>query len=145
MQGTLETRDEYRGAMSGGGGREQKFFFLKEVIFDSGTWQAFLWKSPSGVISSIYHAFIIFFLLASMNLINEYHTCSGMNSILLYIGHEMVSGMLPWSWRPFSGWEIIGRELVTFKRAIHLVIICFTVGIARRLFICQFNINNNSN
>ncbi|XP_023338546.1 heparan-alpha-glucosaminide N-acetyltransferase [Eurytemora carolleeae] len=27
----------------------------------------------------------------------------GMNSILLYIGHEMVSGMLPWSWRPFTG------------------------------------------
>jgi len=26
----------------------------------------------------------------------------GMNSILVYIGHEMVSGMLPWSWKPFS-------------------------------------------
>jgi len=27
---------------------------------------------------------------------------AGMNSILMYIGHEMVSGMLPWSWKPFS-------------------------------------------
>jgi len=26
----------------------------------------------------------------------------GMNSILLYIGHEMVDGMIPWSWKPFS-------------------------------------------
>jgi len=26
----------------------------------------------------------------------------GMNSILLYIGHEMVGGMIPWSWKPFT-------------------------------------------
>jgi len=29
-------------------------------------------------------------------------TFPGMNSILLYVGHEMVSGMFPWSWRPFT-------------------------------------------
>jgi len=26
----------------------------------------------------------------------------GMNSILLYLGHEICSGMFPWSWRPYT-------------------------------------------
>ena len=25
-----------------------------------------------------------------------------MNSILLYLGHEMCGGMVPWSWRPYT-------------------------------------------
>ena len=26
----------------------------------------------------------------------------GMNSILMYMGHEIMSGMFPWSWKPFT-------------------------------------------
>jgi len=65
-----------------------------------------LW-SLSFILSTASFAFL---LLAIMYiLIDVFHFWSGspfhypgMNSILLYIGHEMVSGMLPWSWRPFS-------------------------------------------
>jgi hypothetical protein len=33
----------------------------------------------------------------------------GMNSILLYLGHEMCSGMIPWSWKPFTG-QLFSRK-----------------------------------
>ena len=28
---------------------------------------------------------------------------AGMNSIILYVGHEITKNMFPWSWRPFKG------------------------------------------
>ena len=31
-----------------------------------------------------------------------HHIMLGMNSILLYLGHEICSGMFPWSWRPYT-------------------------------------------
>jgi len=56
-------------------------------------------------------ASMAFFLLTVMYLlIDVYKFWSGsplyfpgMNSILLYIGHEMVDGMIPWTWAPISG------------------------------------------
>jgi len=37
----------------------------------------------------------------------------GMNSILMYMGHEIMSGMFPWSWKPFteSHAEILAMNL----------------------------------
>lgn len=37
----------------------------------------------------------------------------GMNSILMYVGHEMCSGMFPWAWRPFtrSHAELLGMNM----------------------------------
>ena len=37
-----------------------------------------------------------------------------MNSILLYVGHEMFSGMIPWSWKPFTGEPIHTNLLFVF-------------------------------
>jgi len=65
-----------------------------------------LW-SLSFILSTASFAFIL--LSAMYLLIDVFKFWSGsplhfagMNSILLYMGHEMVSGMLPWSWKPFT-------------------------------------------
>jgi len=66
-------------------------------------------------------AAMAFFLLAAMYLLVDvwrfwsgvplYYP--GMNSILLYLGHELCSGMLPWSWRPYtqSHAELLGMNM----------------------------------
>ena len=42
-------------------------------------------------------------LLLSTCFLSRVDYCiSGMNSILLYLGHEICSGMFPWSWRPYT-------------------------------------------
>ena len=37
----------------------------------------------------------------------------GMNSILMYMGHEIMSGKIPWAWKPFteSHAEILAMNL----------------------------------
>lgn len=55
-------------------------------------------------------ASMAFFLLSIMYIlidVNRFWSGSpfifpGMNSILMYMGHEIMSGMFPWSWKPFT-------------------------------------------
>ena len=55
-------------------------------------------------------ASMAFFLLSVMYIlidVNRFWSGSpfvypGTNSILMYLGHEMMSGMFPWSWKPYT-------------------------------------------
>ena len=62
----------------------------------------------------------------------------GMNSILLYIGHEMVDGMIPWTWAPISGesWQFISLSLFfSFSLLLSLVSLSFSFPSFLHLYI----------